>query len=310
MNDVDRDELEISAVAAMTDAEVREELRQYGLRPIEQLPPDLIRLRAAARRRLGVTAEVVEGLEEVQGVAAATPDRDAARKNPNRGAVWAWMRWQFQWLKNAYSIPLVRRTSFVTALSLLAVAITFGLTAVVNRFNETSPNRVITVDFSAAEEQGIREAMRPLFTPRCTRAFARAGLRSPLDVATHEGAIVMPSSDLYYYSARSLGLMDRRTQMAYRDQFSSVRAQAGTVPHVLYGVPLTVDGRARIFLHDSAFAGESWLFRRLSLNGVLAHEFIHVGGQPPAPGWLFGTDLDGYEHYEEIMDACTSGGGR
>lgn len=170
---------------------------------------------------------------------------------------------------------------------------------------DTVYRRIVLVDFTVNEEMLIREALAPLFTPRCNRTFERFGLRSPLEVATHEGVIIMPSSDLYYYSARSLGLVDPRIQMAYRDEFSSCRAQAGTVPHVLYGVPLTVDGRARIFLHDSAFMGESFIFRRLSLNGTLAHEFIHVGGQPPTPGWFFQTDLGGYEHYDEIMQACT-----
>jgi hypothetical protein len=168
--------------------------------------------------------------------------------------------------------------------------------------------RIVPIDFTVNEELLIRKALAPLFTPRCTRAFEHASLRSPFEVATHEGVIIMPSSDLYYYSARSLGLVSSRTQMTYRDEFSSCRAQAGTVPHVRYGVPLTVDGRARIFLHDSAFMGESFIFRRLSLNGTLAHEFIHVGGQPSTPGWFFQTDLGGYQYYDEIMRACTYNG--
>lgn len=167
---------------------------------------------------------------------------------------------------------------------------------------------IILVDFTVKEEVGIRDAMAPLFTPQCTEAFVEAGLRSPVEVAMHEGVIIMPSSALYYYSARSLGFVNRRTRVAYQHEFSSGRAQAGTVSYVLNGVQRTTDGRARVFLHVTAFLGESFIFRRLPLNGVLAHEFIHVGGQPPTPGWFFEDDLGGFEHYDKIMKACACRG--
>ncbi len=167
---------------------------------------------------------------------------------------------------------------------------------------------IIIVDFSVNEEVSIREALAPLFTQQCTAAFTKAGLRSPAEVALREGVVILPSSSLYYYSARSLGLVDERTRTAYQWEFSTARAQAGTVSHVLYGVRRTTDGRARIFLHETAFMGESFIFGWRSLNSVLAHEFIHVGGQPPVSGWFFEDDLGGFEHYDEIMDACTYSG--
>jgi len=73
-----------------------------------------------------------------------------------------------------------------------------------------------------------------------------------------------------------------------------------------FGVRLTIDGRPRLFLNDSAFEGSSFWFGKLSLNDVLTHEFIHLGGQPSTPS-LMGSlqhDLAGFEHYDDIMEAC------
>jgi hypothetical protein len=160
------------------------------------------------------------------------------------------------------------------------------------------------VHFSAAEEKAIRKELRRLLQPQCIVAFSKAGLRNPLEVITEEGLVLRPSVDLHDYSAKELGLVSDATRKAYWEEFSSCRSQAGTVSAKLYGVRLTTDGRARVFLHDTAFQGESFIFRKLSLHDVLVHEFIHVGGQPPTPGWFFQHDLAGFEHYDEIMRAC------
>jgi hypothetical protein len=183
--------------------------------------------------------------------------------------------------------------------------------------NSCSPARsvVIVVDesiyrgkpfahLSHNQELSVRKSLASLLTPKCTRAFVNAELRSPLEVITEDGVVFRDSIDLYMESARNLGLVYEETRIHYWEEFSSCRAQAGTVPPERHGVRLTTDGRARIFLHDSAFQGESFIFGRLSLNGALVHEFIHVGGQPPTPGWFFQHDLAGFEYYDQIIEAC------
>lgn len=165
-------------------------------------------------------------------------------------------------------------------------------------------DKVELVNFTPDEKEAIRKAMRRLFYPPCTVAYSRAGLRSPLEVVTEEGVVLRPSVDLYNYSTKELGLVSDATRRAYWEEFSGCNSQAGTVSAKLYGVRLTTDGRARVFLHDTALQGEWSLFRKLSLHDVLAHEFIHVGGRPPTPGWFFQHDLAGFEHYDEIMEAC------
>jgi hypothetical protein len=165
---------------------------------------------------------------------------------------------------------------------------------------------IVLNHFSRGEATHIRAAMSTLATPRCTEEFDRAGLRSPLQVIIEDGVVMYRSEDLYLYSANQLGLVSEQTRHAYAVQFSSGRAQAGTVSATLFSTQLTLDGRSRIFLHDTAFIGESFLLGTYSLRDVLIHEFIHIGGQPPTPGLLgsFRHDLAGYKYYDDIMAAC------
>lgn len=196
--------------------------------------------------------------------------------------------------------------------SLLVVVLAFLLTQSCSHkqsdafvVDEAFYARVEIVNFSRQEEALIREAMRPLASPRCNRAFVRAGLRSPLEVIQRDGIVVRPSSDLYRFTLKELGLADERTRQAYKYQFSSGNAQAGTVSPVIGGTRRTLDGRARLFLFDTAFY-ESFIFRRLSLRGVVVHEFVHLTGRPPVAGRLgfLQHDLAGFEPYNEIMEAC------
>jgi hypothetical protein len=170
--------------------------------------------------------------------------------------------------------------------------------------DESSFDKVEFINFLPEEKQAVLKEFRRLVQPQCIMAYSRAGLRNPLEVITQEGMVLRPSVDLHKYSARQLGLVSETTRRVYWEDFSSCRAQAGTVSVKLYGVYLTTDGRARLFLHDTAFQGKSFIFRKLSLHDVLVHEFMHVGGQPPTPGWFFQHDLAGFDHYDEIMRAC------
>lgn len=163
---------------------------------------------------------------------------------------------------------------------------------------------IILIHFTEDEKTEIYQAISPLLSQPCRETFHGAGLRSPQEVLQETGVVFRPSMDLYIYSAKELGLTHERIRRSYADEFSSGRAQAGVVSPMLYGVRLTVDGRPHIFLPDTAFLGQSYLFGRLSLNDVLTHEFIHAAGQPPTPGWLLGDDLAGFEHYERILSAC------
>src|ERR1051326_802192 len=172
------------------------------------------------------------------------------------------------------------------------------------RVDDSTFRKVEFDNFSPAEKEFILKELRRLLQPPCIVAYSTAGLRNPLEVITEEGVVLRPSVDLHEYTAKELGLVSDATRRAYWEDFSSCRSQAGTVSARLYGMRLTTDGRARVFLHDTAFQGESFIFGRLSLHDVLVHEFMHVGGQPPTPGWFFQHDLAGFEHYEEIMRAC------
>ncbi len=161
-------------------------------------------------------------------------------------------------------------------------------------------------NLTPGQKRQVMEAASSLFTGRCTEAFITSGLRSPYEVVVTTGVVFRPSTDVYTHSARELGLRDERTRKAYAMEFSSGRAQAGTVSPMRRGIALTLDGRARVFLHDTAFYGESFWLGTISLREVLIHEFIHVGGQPPTPGWLgpLRHDLAGFAHYSRIMQAC------
>lgn len=172
------------------------------------------------------------------------------------------------------------------------------------RVDDSTFYKVEFDNLSAAQKKAVLAELRSLVQPQCIMAFSKAGLRNPLEVITEEGVVIRPSIDLHYYSAKSLGLVSEDTRNTYWEAFSDCRSQAGTVSAKLYGVRLTTDRRARVFLHDTAFQGESLLFGKLSLHDVLVHEFMHVGGQPPTRHWFFQHDLAGFEHYDEIMAAC------
>lgn len=154
------------------------------------------------------------------------------------------------------------------------------------------------------DENRIRKELRHLVTPRCGEAFKVAHLQSPRELFMTTGVVFYPSELLYLYPARDLGLISERTRIEYKKEFSTGRVQAATVSAKLYGVARTLDGRPRFFIHETAFLGESLIFDRLSLSDVLAHEFIHAGGQPPTPGWFFQDDLGGFKDYDKIMEAC------
>jgi len=167
-------------------------------------------------------------------------------------------------------------------------------------------DQIIFKSFSKRKTAVMRDALLPKFTRPCREAFERAGLRSPSQMAWESGIVIQYFGDLYDMEAEELGLMYNETRDSYKWEFGTGLAQAGTVPHVLYGVVLTTDGRPHIFIHDSAFFGESFWLGTSSLSDVLTHELIHAGGQPPIPGWFgpFQHDLAGFEQYDEIIEAC------
>lgn len=168
------------------------------------------------------------------------------------------------------------------------------------------PSHISIVNFSDPEAALIRQSLLSKFTGRCEEEFIRAGLMSPWELAWGAGIVIQYSRDLYVEQTEALGLVYDATRAKYQVEFGTGRAQAGTVPFVRYGLVLTTDGKPHIFLHGSAFVGESFWLNTLSLSDVLTHELIHAGGQPPTPGRLgfLRHDLAGFEHYEDIMEAC------
>lgn len=173
-------------------------------------------------------------------------------------------------------------------------------------FEPSILKRIDLRGFEPSEKRRLLKALPAKFTNRCTEAFKDEGLLSPLEVALTTGFVLHPSRDLWDKEIGSLGFVSERTKIRYKSEFSTCRAQAGTVPAMRDGWKLTVDGRARVFIHDSAYAGESFWFNRFSLEDVLTHELIHVGGQRATPGWLgpLSHDLKGFEPHDKILEAC------
>jgi hypothetical protein len=167
-------------------------------------------------------------------------------------------------------------------------------------------DRVVFRGFSKKEAAMMSKALLPKFTRRCGQAFNRAGLQSPWQMAWESGIVIEYFGDLYLMEPEDLGLVHPETLESYKWEFGTGHVQAGAVPHVLYNTVLTTDGRPHIFIHDSAFIGESFWLGTLSLTDVFSHELIHAGGQPPMPGLLgpLRHDLAGFEYYDEIIEAC------
>ncbi len=202
------------------------------------------------------------------------------------------------------------RINFFSTVILLVTFIYFCLQpepqAIIHPVDEKISAGLMFINFTPDEERKVREAMSSLFTRRCTQAFNDAGLRSPAEVAVRPGIVFRPYADLLNYRARKLGLRRERTRERYAAEFSSGHAQAGTISPRFKGSWVTIDGRPHVYLHDTAFLGQSLVFRRLSLRDVMIHEGLHVGGQLPSWGWLgpLEHDLAGLAHYNRIIKAC------
>ena len=189
--------------------------------------------------------------------------------------------------------------------SLLSPSHTTSLAVAEEEVNPPIPDGVVIRGFDPVEEALLRKKLARQFTRRCEEAYKGAGLMSPSEVARTRGVVIRPARDLLIYKHDELGLVHEIIRMRYWSEFSSGWAQAGTVPAERGGRKLTVDGRARVFIHDTAFAGASFLSRRFSLGDVLSHEFQHVGGQRRTPGWLpFTHDLKGFGPHDRILEAC------
>jgi len=158
--------------------------------------------------------------------------------------------------------------------------------------------------FTSGVEGKLRNAVEHLLSQKCDDAFHNAGLASPADIIFKTGVTVGPASLLLNPdNARSIGI----TESARARDVGSVGStaiQAITIRDHAGYAPDTTDGRARIFLNASAFGGGV-----LSLQEVLAHEFIHVANIEGRPPGFFGTllghdDLSYYKYYDSILKAC------
>jgi hypothetical protein len=181
-----------------------------------------------------------------------------------------------------------------------------AVTVVYEPVDTTALHDLELYGFTDAQVRSILKELLPKLTLRCTEVVNDAGLRNLPQIMRENGLVFIHSRYLYQYDAATLDLVYEETQFLYMAEFSTGRAQAGTVPAVRYGRRLTTNGKHIIFLHDSAFLGESFIFGRLSLGEVIGHELIHAGGQPRTPGRLgfLDHDLAGFEDYGKIMDGC------
>jgi hypothetical protein len=161
-------------------------------------------------------------------------------------------------------------------------------------------NQHLTIEhFTPERESWIRYELQGLLTEECSQAFPK-GIDNPTNTIINRGVIIRPAEDLYRRSAAQLGLSEEDRLGSVRQFFGHAYStpQGGTV----FGS----NGSAQIYLHDSAFRGESWRPGIFSLAEVLEHEFIHGGGQGPWPGRLGNLrhDLAGLPAYKNIIEAC------
>jgi hypothetical protein len=87
--------------------------------------------------------------------------------------------------------------------------------------------------FSTEEETALRGALLTKFTARCGEAFCSAGSGSPWLTLWGSGISNRPSIDLYTKQAEDLGSDLTKTRDRYQREFSTGRAQAGTVQIVV-----------------------------------------------------------------------------
>ncbi|HEU0143207.1 MAG TPA: hypothetical protein VFQ47_00335 [Nitrososphaera sp.] len=96
------------------------------------------------------------------------------------------------------------------------------------------------INFDLHEETKIRGQLTPLLSTRACSAFMSAGLRSPRATIMETGVLSRSSNDLYLFSSRKLGLAYNQTRTSYSREFSTMRAQAGTVNFALNRTPTTI----------------------------------------------------------------------
>src|SRR5207253_3481608 len=121
--------------------------------------------------------------------------------------------------------------------------------------------------YGSAPEKMIFNSITALFSDDCINAFKAAGLKDPFTIVNGTGVVVGPAS--LSTNPSNLGYMGipEQSRKEILENFSSYDAKAFTVRG-----PLTSDGRARIFLNNSALGSLD------ELVGYMAHEFIHVAG--------------------------------
>jgi hypothetical protein len=185
-----------------------------------------------------------------------------------------------------------------------------GISSLIQSTPQNSVDLISIENFNDKHTSDIRGALKRLFSDACTAAFRKYKLLAPID-SQLGGIVIRPATDLLEMSAAALGITERQREDArqkFFDNTASSNAQGGTIPGVRNGRNQTIDGRARVFLAGSAWAGESFIFSSFSFQDVMSHEFIHVGGQPPKQSgpWFgpFRHDLAGFDGYNEILSAC------
>jgi hypothetical protein len=138
----------------------------------------------------------------------------------------------------------------------------------------------------------LQVRLMQLLSKGCADAFKRAGLATPEEIINK--GITIADRPLLDDSSNNatLGLSERTQQFCSKNS----EADALTIRS-----QFTSKGPV-IFFREAAYFDLDYL------DEAVAHEFIHAAGVDQFLLWGYsmgrGTDLSGYEHYQDIIDNC------
>lgn len=169
-------------------------------------------------------------------------------------------------------------------------------------------------------EQLIRGEINKLLSQACIDAFSTAiatrnernqqfdfrsvnsptTLKStPLNLLYGSGVVIAPASILLHKTGAEIGITESERK-AYGDYVWSPGVGGMTIRDKPGEPRSTTDGKFHLFLTNRAFDGSVG-----SLVEILAHEFIHGGGQLPDSGTPYVMqDLARFKDYNNIIAAC------
>jgi len=168
-------------------------------------------------------------------------------------------------------------------------------------------DKVKFVGFTKDQEQILASnLLRTVASKKCVDAFRKAGLSTPAEVMRDRGLIFGTFESL----------LDPSNNQVYgitEDERRYIRATKNDVLKMAFTAdPDEKPGPVITWFHDWAFTGTA--DTTYSFEETFTHERIHASGVPPTPYYFLGIfkighDLDGYEHYGNIIENCSNEGG-